>query len=862
MKNDNIHPPKLFLRFFNWFCHPELKKYIEGDLMELYEERIRKYGKTKADWKFRMDILLLCRPGIIRPTEEHEQSNHYDMIKSYFKITWRSLLKNKGYSFINIVGLATGMTVAILIGLWISDERSFNSYFKNHKQLAQVMLNQSNEGTTYTGPTIATPVADPLKTKYADDFKEVCLISWEDRYIVSLGDNRLSTSGLWVEDVFPKMFTLKIISGSRGALKDPSSVLISQSLAKSLFNSTDALNKSIRINNDLDMIVGGVYEDMPHNTTFADAKLLLPWQNPDFWMNKNTDWGNHSCRLFVQLSEQSDIKQVSEKVKGLPTPFIKQYKEEIMLYPLDKLRLYSEFTNGEVSGGRIQYVWLIGLIGVFVLLLACINFMNLSTARSEKRSKEVGIRKTIGSARGQLIGQFLTESIVIAFTALVLSIIFVQLALPSFNSIADKQISIQWGNPIFWVSIIGFALFSGIISGSYPAFYLSSFNPVKVLKGTFKASRFSSLPRKVLVVVQFTVSVTLIIGTIIIFQQIQYAKDRPVGYSQSGLISVDINTPDLQGHYDAIRNDLFQTGVVENMAESSQRLTQFNNNNSLDWPGKDPALQVFFRNVNITPDFGKTIDWKIVSGRDFSKEITSDSSGIILNEEAARIVNLKNPIGEVVKYRDKDYTIIGIAADMVTQSPYEPIEPAMFFMGKYLGVITLRIKPDAPIHAAISAIEAVFKKYNPNSPFEYLFVDEEFGWKFSDEERIGNLASLFAILAIFISCLGLFGLASFVAEQRTKEIGIRKVMGASVASVWQMLSKDFITLVFISCLIAIPIASYGLNEWLNHYQYHTEISAWIFLTTGLGALIITLLTVSFQAVKAAISNPVKSLRSE
>ncbi|MEJ0054897.1 MAG: FtsX-like permease family protein [Bacteroidota bacterium] len=414
------------------------------------------------------------------------------------------------------------------------------------------------------------------------------------------------------------------------------------------------------------------------------------------------------------------------------------------------------------------------------------------------------------------------------------------------------------GNPVFWASIIGFTLFAGIISGSYPAFYLSSFNPVKVLKGTFKAGRFSSLPRKLLVVVQFTVSITLIIGTIIILQQVQYAKNRPVGYSRNGLISVPINTPDLRGNYDAIRNDLLQTGMVENMAESSQRITLFNNNNSLDWPGKDPSLQIFFRNVNITPDFGKTIGWTMASGRDFSRDIISDSSGIILNEEAARLINLKNPIGEVVKYRDKEYTIIGIVSNMVTQSPYDPIEPSMFFMGKGLYVITLRIKPDAPVQEALSAIEPVFKKYNPNAPFEYNFVDEEFGRKFSDEERIGNLASLFAILAVFISCLGLFGLASFVAEQRTKEIGIRKVMGASVSSVWQMLSKDFVLLVIISCVIAIPVASYSLSGWLQQYQYHTEISWWIFLLTAIGALAITLLTVSFQAVRAAVANPEES----
>jgi putative ABC transport system permease protein len=640
-------------------------------------------------------------------------------------------------------------------------------------------------------------------------------------------------------------------------------MLLSQSTAKALFDDADPINKTIRIDNQFDLTVGGVYEDLPLNTTFANAKFLMPWDNRINGLNTITDWDNHSCELFVQLSEEADLDQISDKIKSIPTlHIIQSTNEQIMLHPMDKIHLYGEFQNGKMAGGRIQFVWLIGIIGGFVLLLACINFMNLSTARSEKRSKEVGIRKTIGSHRNQLMEQFLVESIVVALIALVLSIIFAQLSLPFFNSLANKQMYIHWGSPIFWLSIVGFALFSGIISGSYPAFYLSSFNPVKVLKGTFKAGRFSSLPRKVLVVIQFTVSITLIIGTVIVFKQIEFAKDRPVGYSRNGLISIPIKTPDLQGHYDAVRNDLLQTGAVENMAESSHQITEFDNNNAVEWQGKDPAIEIDFRDANVTPDFGKTIGWTIKEGRDFSRDIASDSSAVLLNETGARITKLKNPLGEMMKYSGKEYKIIGIVSDMVTRSPYKRTEPAIFIMGKWLSVITIRIKPRASMKESLTKIELIFKKHNPNAPFEFKFVDEEYGRKFSQEEQIGNLARVFAVLAIAISCLGLFGLASFVAEQRTKEVGIRKIMGASVVNLWRMLSTDFVVLVLFSCLIAVPISYYFLSDWLQGYQYRTEISWWIFVATGMGALVVTLATVSFQAVKAALMNPVNSLKSE
>lgn len=790
------------------------------------------------------------------------------MLKNYLKIAWRNLRNSKMYSAVNIIGLATGMAVALLIGLWIWDEVSFNTYHRQYDRLAQVMVHAAFGDKIYTGRTVSIPMGHELQNKYATDFKHVALVSHPSAHILAAGDKKISQTGMWVQRAFPVMFTLKMQSGTADALKDPSSVLLAQSAARSLFGDADPLNKTVRIGNNTDMKVAGIYEDLPYNTAFRDIKLLLPWDryvnNTESWIGSaQTQWDNHMCQLYVQLNDHVDLDKTNIRIKNIPTPHIKHAREELVLLPMDKWHLNNEFKNGKLVGGRIRMVWLIGIIGVFVLLLACINFMNLSTARSEKRSREVGIRKAIGSLRQQLIGQFLSESLIMSFMALVLAGLLVQVSLPFFNGISDKAISIPWSYPLFWALIAGFTFFTGIVAGSYPAFYLSGFEPVKVLKGTFRAGRFATLPRKVLVVVQFTVSITLIIGTLIVYRQIQHARNRPVGYTPEGLITVDMNTPDIYGHYDAIRNDLLQTGAVADMAQSNSAPTEVWSNNIVDWKGKDPGLVVSPGTIAVSHDFGNTIGWQIKEGRDFSRSFPSDTGAFILNESAARMTGFRNPVGEVIRWLEQDHVIVGVVKDMVMESPYQPIRPTIFHLQpSWTRLITLRIKPGTPLREGLVKIEPVFKKYNPGSPFVYKFTDDEYARKFNDEERIGNLTTFFAILAIFISCLGLFGLASFVAEQRTKEIGIRKVMGASVFNLWKMLSKDFVALVIIACAIAIPLASYFLHRWLQQYEYRTQISWWIFAAATIGALIITLATVSYQAIKAAIVNPIKSLKAE
>lgn len=795
------------------------------------------------------------------------------MFKNYFKIAWRNIAKSKVYSTINILGLAVGMAVVMLIAFWIWDEVTFNRYFDNHDKIAQVMTTfVDNDGRMNTAQAVSMPIGDELRSKYGSDFKYISMTSWNFNHVLAVGDKKIDEKGMWVESSFPALFSFKMIKGNINALDDPSVIVINASLAKTLFGNSDPMNKMVKLDNKDSYKVAGVFEDFPHNSNFYDASYFLPWKKyvtTEDWLKESaTQWNNHSWQCYVQVADNIDMEKETEKIKNVVMAH-KNAKtdgvEQAYIFPMNKWRLYSEFKNGKPTGGRIQFVWLFSVIGVFVLLLACINFMNLSTARSEKRAKEVGIRKTVGSLRSQLIKQFLSESVLVAFISFVFSIILVVTLLPLFNSLADKHIGIPWSSRLFWLLALTFTVVTGIISGSYPALYLSKFKPIKVLKGTFRAGRYASLPRKILVVVQFTFSVALIIGTVIVYKQIQYAKERPINYNSDGLISIDMNTPDLFGHYDAIRNDLLATGVVDNMAESSSPTTAvYAIQIGFNWQGKDPNTLPAFGTIAVTADFGKTIGWHIKEGRDFSKDFATDSTAMILNEAAVKQVGMKKDIvGQVIQFNDKNYTVVGVVKDMIMESPFKPVTPTVFFYDpNWANVVTVAIKRDKPVKDALEKISTVFKKYNPGAPFTYRFNDETYAKKFADEQRIGRLATFFTILAIFISCLGLFGLSSFVAEQRKKEIGVRKVLGATVFNVWKLLSKEFALLVIISCFVAIPLAWYYLNHWLNQYEYRTSISLWIFIVSGLGALAITLLTVSFQAIKAAVANPVESLRTE
>jgi putative ABC transport system permease protein len=792
------------------------------------------------------------------------------MFKNYFLLAWRHFLKNRGYSAINIAGLSIGMAIAIVIGLWITDEATFDHYAPDHSRLAMARVNihlhnAVKKDEFFTGNTIMMPLGKALSTQYKDLFTAVALTDFKSgSRLFNYGDKTVSGIALTAQADLPSMFGFRMLAGNAGATKDPSTIVIAKSLATALFGNDDPVGKSVKVDNTLDYRIGGVYTDLPKNTTFNGLQAVLPWDNAaNAYHRDNNDWRDHNGELYVELAPGVSAEQATARIKELPTPFFSDYHEEGLLYPMDKAYLYNQFEFNKPSGGRITMVWLFGIIGVFVLLLACINFMNLSTARSEKRAREVGIRKTVGSLRSQLITQFLSESVLLAVIALVFALILAQVSLPFFNDLAAKQMSIPWTSPLFLTAILVFTVFTGLLAGSYPAFYLSAFRPVKVLKGKLQTGKLASLPRQILVILQFTVSLVLIIGTTIVFRQILFTKDRPTGYNRDGLFTVDMNTPDINNHYEALRAELIKQGLAGDVAASDMTPTAFNNGNGLDWSGKRPdQITVGFNNVNITPDYGKTIGWTITRGRDLSRDFPTDSNAAILNEKAVRSIGFKNPIGQIVRLFGKPYTVVGVCADMVNNDPYDTAENAIFVGGGYTGEMIVKIKPGNDPHKTLAAMKSVFSKYNPSSPFIYKFVDEAYAAKFESEERIGNLAAVFTGLAIFISCLGLFGLAAFVAELRTKEIGVRKVLGATIVNLWGLLSKEFLKLTGISILIAVPLAYYGMSQWLKGYLYHAPLSWWIFASAGVGMIVITLVTVSYQSLRAAVMNPVKSLRTE
>jgi len=799
------------------------------------------------------------------------------MFKNYLKIAWRNLLKNKGYTAINIGGLALGMAVTLIIGLWMNDELNRDRYFKNKDTIAQVFQSQTFNGNTGTGPAIPLPLEPALRENFGDNFKHIMMCSWTQSHYVKYGENNLSKTGNYMQPNAPELLNLEVLKGDSNGLEEINSIMISKSLAEAFFGQDDPIGKVLKISNEYDLMVTAVYEDIPYGNTFNDTDFIIPWEhyvaNREWIQNSLDNWQNNSFQMFVQIADNTTFENVTNAIIDIKKDSdedVVEYNPRIFLLPMEDWYLRSSFEQGKQVGGRIKYVWLFGIIGAFVLLLACINFMNLSTARSEKRSKEVGIRKSIGSQKAQLIYQFLSESFLVVLFAYVLAVIIVLLSLNGFNDLARKEMVFPWGNGSFWMVSLVFILFTALLAGSYPALYLSSFRPVDVLKGTFQTGKYSGLPRKILVVLQFTVSVAFIIGTFIVMQQINYAKNRPIGYDREGLIQVPTFSQDFTGKTELMRTEFIKSGAVMEMATSSSPTTRiWSNRSGFTWEGKPDGFQEDLAWTEVSAEYAKTLNLKIVQGRDFSRDIASDSLGILINQTAVKYMGVQNPIGMLIRDTDEEdpdppMKIIGVVEDIIAQSPYEPVKQGWYVYDREdnFSYYNLRLNPKQSASQNIAVIERVFKQHFPDIPFEYQFVDEEYGQKFAAEERIGSLSGIFTALAILISCLGLFGLTSFVAEQRTKEIGVRKVLGATVFNVWNMLSKDFLKLVILSCFIAMPISYYIMNGWLQEYPYRVILKWWIFALAMLGAMGITVLTVSFQAIRAAKQNPVKSLRTE
>ncbi|MDP4249624.1 MAG: ABC transporter permease [Bacteroidota bacterium] len=786
------------------------------------------------------------------------------MLRNYLKIAWRNLWKNKAFSFLNISGLAIGMASAILILLWIQNEVSYDRFHKNDPYLYEAWNRGSFDGTMQYWN--ATPkVLGPTLKK---DYPEIADVARTNSgwFVVAVGEKKLSAEYLMVDPSFLSLFSFPMVKGNPAtALNSVYSVVITEKMAKKMFGNEDPMNKTFRISKD-NLTVSGVLKDLPTNTRFQ-FDYLLSWEYLKKVNFDDNDWGNNSINTFVQLKPNVDPEAVNAKIRDITKIHSRgEEQEEIFLHPESKWHLYSRFENKKAVGGEIETVRLFGMIAAFILLIACINFMNLSTARSENRAREVGIRKVAGAYKSALILQFLGESLFIVFISGVIALLLVQLFLPSFDLLINKQLLLPYDQPAFWLAAISFVLITGLLAGSYPAFFLSSFKPVSVLKGTFKKVQALVTPRKVLVILQFSFAIILVISTLVVMNQIRYAQNRNAGYDRSRLV-YHFLTGDLDQKFPLLKNELLSSGIASNVSRTSAPLTEvWSDTWGLSWEGKKPFDKTDFLRYSTDEDLAKTAGLKIVQGRDMNlSEFPTDSTAVLLNETAAKAMGFKNPLGQLITDYDRTFHVVGVLQDFIVGSPYEPMRPVFIEGSKShngFNVINIKLGNRNNTAESMARIEILFRKYNPNFPFEYHFVDAEYARKFEETKRTATLSALFAGLTILISCLGLFGLASFVAAQRTKEIGVRKVLGASVINLWQMLSKDFVGLILISLCIAVPTAYYFMHGWLQNFQYRTVLSWWIFASAGAGALAITLITVSYQSIKAALANPVKSLRSE
>ena len=788
------------------------------------------------------------------------------MLTNFFKIAWRNLLRNKGFSFINIAGLAIGMAAAILITLWIQHEMSYDQFHVKKDRIYEAWNKAHFSGKLQCWNTTPKILARTLE-KDVPEVERAVRVYWPRNILFSLGEKRLTAAGNQVDTGFLQMFSFPMLKGNpQTALNDGYSIVLTEKLAKNLFGDEDPMGKILKLDNKDNFTVTGILKDLPNNSRFG-FEFLTNWELVKRQGEDDSSWGNNSTRTYVLLKENASMASANDKIKGIKVRYSKDEDPnwEMFIYPSSRWRLYSSFTNGKEDGGLIDFVKLFGVIALFILLIACINFMNLSTARSEKRAKEVGIRKVVGAQKGSLIGQFIGESIMIACIAGILALGLVQLSLPAFGKLTDKELHLDFTNIYFWLSAIGFIVFTGIVAGSYPAFFLSSFKPVKVLKGTFKAAHALVTPRKMLVVLQFTFAIILIICTSIVKQQIDHAQNRETGYDRNNLV-YHFLTDELRKSYPLVKNELLSSGVATSVSRTSSPLTQgWSDTWGFEWVGKDPADKTDFDRYVADEELVKTAGFRITRGRDFNlKEFPTDSSGMILNESAVKAMNFKDPIGQIVKDDGREYHVVGVINDFILQSPYYPTKPMVIegCSNDWMNVIHFKLNAANSTADNLTKAEAIFKKYNSEYPFEYKFIDEEYSRKFKAEERTGTLAALFAGLTIFISCLGLFGLATYMAENRIKEIGIRKVLGASIPGITALLSKDFLKLVMISFVIASPVAWWMMDKWLQDYPYHVNIHWYVFAIAGLLSFLISVLTVSYQAIKAAVANPVKSLRTE
>ncbi|GGH35537.1 ABC transporter permease [Dyadobacter endophyticus] len=784
------------------------------------------------------------------------------MLKNYLKIAFRNLLRNKAFSAINILGLSVGMASALLILFWMHNELSYDRFHKNKDYLYEAWNRGTFDGKLQCWNSTPQVLGPALKAEYP----EVSNIArnYGRWFVARVGDKKISSEAIITDAAFLSMFDFPLIQGNpKTALNSVSSMVVTQKMAIKMFGTEDVLGKVIAIDKD-NFTITGVMRNLQPNTAFR-FEYILPFEYLKRIGSVDDTWTFNTVNTYVQLKPGTNPERFAEKIKDVTIRHSNKTEEhEVFLHPISLWHLYSNFENGKVVGGRIAIVRMFGIIAAFILLIACINFMNLSTARSEKRAKEVGIRKTAGANKRLLVGQFIGESILISMIAGIIALLAVYLSLPAFNTLIGKELEVPVQNPRFWAAALAFILFTGIIAGSYPAFYLSSFKPIGVLKGAFKRTQSTFSPRKVLVVVQFSFAIVLIISTLIVVEQIRHAQNRDPGYDR-GQVAYHWITGDLGKHYAQIKRELLATGIATSVTKTSSPLSSVANDTwGIEWHGKNMAEKIDFDIFTEDEGLVKTAGLQLIQGRDMDlTKFPSDSAAVLLNESAAKIMGFKEPVGQTIKDNGATYHVVGVVKDFVIRSPYDRQSPLIIEGAQsYFNVIHFKLNAERPAADLIPAVEAIFRRYNPEYPFEYHFVDEDYALKFEDTRRVAKLTGIFAGLTIFISCLGLFGLAAYMAENRVKEIGVRKVLGASVMSIAALLSGEFMALVIISIVIAVPVAWYVMDLWLHDFEYRIGIQWWVFAVSGILAIVVSLATVSYQAIRAALLNPVKSLRSE
>lgn len=784
------------------------------------------------------------------------------MLKNYFITALRNLKANRGFSILNVFGLSLGIFSAILIGLWINNELQYNKFHQKYDQIYQLLENQTYDGQTYTFPSQPGPLAPALKAEIPE-IKNACRTTWGETALFSKGEKSLYEEGYFVDPSFLEIFSFPLLKGNISSIfKELNSIVITKEMADKFFPGDEAYGKTIKVDNEKEFVITGILADIPKNSTFK-FNYLAPFklhEQKNEWL---AGWNSNGIQTFVELKPNTSTAALNKKLNGFIQKKFSGSNTHPFLFHISDWRLRNNFVQGVQSGGRIEYIRLFALIALIIILIACINFMNLATARAEKRAREIGVRKVLGAGKRSLIIQFFSESLVMAVVATLFACLLCWLLLPLFNKLIDKNLSLNLAEPAALFLLLSLALVCGFVSGSYPAFYLSSFKPVVAMKG-MRAGRnnHSANTRKTLVVVQFIASIVLIICTIIISKQINYVKARNLGYDKDNLVYIPLNE-DIRKNREAIKHDMLASGAAEGICGSNNLvLNQGSSSDGMSWKGKDPTKNMLVTIDYIDPDFVPTIGMKLKEGRNFYPDIHSDSLSIVVNESFAKLLNKKSVIGETVQTDGKSMQIIGVVNDFLYNNMYTAAQPLIFFcQPENESTFYIRLKK-GNIESNLKTAESVLKRHDTAHPFDYKFLNDYYDRLFKSEVLVGNLTRLFAGMAIFISCIGLFGLAAYTAERRTKEIGVRKVLGASVFGIVKMLSADFTRLLFISMLIAFPIAWWLMHNWLQNYDYHTSISWWIFIIAGLLAFCISLITISFQSVKAALANPVKSLRTE